>query len=80
MESKKDKEELDNWKRKKEENEIEKYGATLEEISNYDIKELNKISKILKKILIAVWIIALFLFIFSILITLRFLFGLYGNF
>lgn len=78
MESKKDKEELENWKKKKEQKEIEKYGATLEEISHYDIHELNRISKILKKILISIWIIAIFLFSFSIFVTLKFLFGLYG--
>ncbi len=77
MESKKDKEELENWKRKKEEKEIEKYGATLEEICNYDTKKINKISKIVKKIFISIWIIALFLFVFLIFITLKFIFRLY---
>lgn len=79
MESKKDREELENWKRKKEQKEIEKYGATLEEISKYDIKELNKISKILKKILITVWIIAILLFMVLIFITLRFIAKTFGT-
>ena len=75
----KDEEEIEKWRRKKEEKEIEKYGVTLEEMSHYDIKKLNKISKTVKKFLLSIWIIGSIIFASSIIVTIKFILEFYGK-
>ena len=79
MKDKKGWRELQEWKSNKDQDEIDKYGATLEEISKYDTKSLDKLSKIIRKVIIAILIGVIIIFGILICVTVGFLMTTFGR-